>query len=180
MPFVFRYALKTNHFFPMANFFNQTLTCQVLFLICVMTYKEEELFMCFFKQIIMSFRNQPLKLFDEAFSRVMSQPHSQHYLWDNPTGSILSLNANIINWTSVLFIWLFSFSGSVAVVLYGMLLLVLYDDGTPLLFFFFFSLHPYPWYTLTHPTTNTHISCCAVSWLAAFWTYVPHGALSPS
>lgn len=91
--------------------------------------------------------------------------------------TILRLIAKVMNKTSFLFIWPFSISLSLAVRVYGLLfLLLMMTDGAPLLIV----TASLPWrhtHTHTHLTTNTHHSCCAVSWLATFWAYVPHGAL---
>lgn len=104
----------------------------------------------------------------------MSQPHSQHYLWGNPTRSFLNLLQKLLTWHASCLFGFFWFSLSFAAVVYGMLLLLLYDDGTPRLIF----TASLPRDTYTSYYKHTHHSCCAVSWLATFWAYVPHGALS--
>lgn len=81
------------------------------------------LFVCFLTNNQMySFRNQLLQLYDGAFS-IIIHCHSQHYLWENPTSSILSWI--VINWISFLF----------AVVVYGMLLLLLWWWWNPSSYF---------------------------------------------
>lgn len=57
---------------------------------------------------------------------------------------------------------------------HGLLLLVMMEA------IFLFSLQHYPRCTNTYTSNHkyTHHSCCALSWLATFWAYVPHAAIS--
>ena len=89
----------------------------------------------------------------------------------------MSLIAKLINRISFLCIFSFSLSFDGVVLWF----VVTGDDGGHLLIFTATlpQMHKHIHIQLqTHTHTNTHHSCCALSWLATFRAYVPHGAIS--
>lgn len=83
----------------------------------------------------------------------------------------------LLTWPTSCLFGFFPTVSSLDVEVYGVLLLLFYDDRSDSSYFHCI-ITPNT-HTHTHSTTNTHHSCCAVSWLATFWAYVPHGALYP-
>lgn len=92
--------------------------------------------------------------------------------WEIPKSSILSLIANVYSQTFYLYLFCLFVSLSFTVVVYGWLLL--YDDRT----FSFACIIAVSSQTHTQLKTNTHLSCCAVSWVATFWAYMLHRVVS--
>lgn len=101
----------------------------------------------------------------------MSQHPSQHCSWETPTSSMLSLIAKLINRTSFLFI----FSEFCCCGLWLVVTVTLWWWNPSSYLCCIITCNTQ---TRTHLTISTHRSCCAVSWLATFWAYVPRGALS--